>query len=100
MADPMSERAVTSAAAAEETDSSAGAAGVVSGRRPFDVPFDTTDEAALVRALMARDGRAATEAWRHFQPMVSRFLLRFFGTAPGRQADRQDLCQEVFMRFF
>ena len=54
------------------------------------------DEVALVRALMARDGRAAGDAWAFFLPMVSRFLRRYFGSA----TDRQDLCQEVFLRFF
>jgi len=54
------------------------------------------DDAALARALMARDGRAAALAWRQYLPLVSGFLRRFFGP----RCDRQDLCQEVFLRFF
>jgi RNA polymerase sigma-70 factor, ECF subfamily len=54
------------------------------------------DDAALAAALLARERRAAGEAWSRFSPMVLGMLRRFFG--PG--ADRQDLCQEVFLRFF
>jgi RNA polymerase sigma-70 factor (ECF subfamily) len=54
------------------------------------------DDAALAAALLARDGGAATRAWSRFSPMVLGVLRRFFG--PG--TDRQDLCQEVFLRFF
>jgi RNA polymerase sigma-70 factor (ECF subfamily) len=55
-----------------------------------------SDETALAAALLAREPRAATEAWELYSPLVLRFLQRFFG--PG--CDRQDLCQEVFLRFF
>src|SRR4051812_43898527 len=83
----MSDRARTNAAAAaKETE------------MPSEAP--PLDEAALVRALLARDGRVATEALRHFQPMAARFLRRFFGPSPVRKEDLEDLCQEVFMRFF
>jgi RNA polymerase sigma-70 factor (ECF subfamily) len=54
------------------------------------------DDAALAAALLARERGAAVEAWTRFSPMVLGLLRRFFG--PG--ADRQDLCQEVFLRFF
>jgi RNA polymerase sigma-70 factor (ECF subfamily) len=54
------------------------------------------DDAALAAALVAKERGAAVEAWSRFSPMVLGLLRRFFG--PG--ADRQDLCQEVFMRFF
>jgi RNA polymerase sigma-70 factor (ECF subfamily) len=54
------------------------------------------DDAALASALLARDRRAAVRAWSRYSPFVLGVLRRFFG--PG--ADRQDLCQEVFLRFF
>jgi RNA polymerase sigma-70 factor (ECF subfamily) len=54
------------------------------------------DDAALALALLGRDPRAAAEAWTLYSPMVLGFLHRFFGPGP----DRQDLCQEVFLRFF
>jgi len=54
------------------------------------------DDAALAAALLAKERGAAVEAWSRFSPMVLGLLRRFFGPGP----DRQDLCQEVFMRFF
>jgi RNA polymerase sigma-70 factor, ECF subfamily len=54
------------------------------------------DEPSLVVALIARDPGAARLAWTRLSPLVMRVLRRYFG--PG--ADRQDLCQEVFLRFF
>jgi RNA polymerase sigma-70 factor (ECF subfamily) len=54
------------------------------------------DESALAAALVARDPRAARIAWTRLSPMVMRLLHRYFGPGP----DRQDLCQEVFLRFF
>ena len=54
------------------------------------------DDAALAGALIARDRDAPNRAWSRLSPLVLRLLRRYFG--PG--ADRQDLCQEVFLRFF
>jgi RNA polymerase sigma-70 factor (ECF subfamily) len=54
------------------------------------------DDASLAAALIARDRDAPTLAWTRLSPLVLRLLRRYFG--PG--TDRQDLCQEVFMRFF
>ena len=54
------------------------------------------DETALAAALVARDPRAARIAWMRLSPIVMRLLHRYFGPGP----DRQDLCQEVFLRFF
>jgi RNA polymerase sigma-70 factor (ECF subfamily) len=54
------------------------------------------DDAALAAALLAHERGAAARAWSRFSPVVVGVLRRFFG--PG--ADRQDLCQEVFLRFF
>jgi RNA polymerase sigma-70 factor (ECF subfamily) len=56
------------------------------------------DDAALAAALRARDPAAAGQAWARFSPLVFNLLRRFFG--PGPEVDRQDLCQEVFLRFF
>jgi RNA polymerase sigma-70 factor (ECF subfamily) len=57
---------------------------------------DQTLGYGLVGALRARDPRAAVEAWSLLSPLVWRMLGRFQDHA----ADRQDLCQEVFLRFF
>ena len=54
------------------------------------------DDTSLAAALAAREPQAATIAWTRLSPLVLRLLRRYFG--PG--ADRQDLCQEVFLRFF
>jgi RNA polymerase sigma-70 factor, ECF subfamily len=54
------------------------------------------DDAALATALIARDPHAAGLAWTRLSPLVLRLLRRYFGPGP----DRQDMCQEVFLRFF
>jgi RNA polymerase sigma-70 factor (ECF subfamily) len=54
------------------------------------------DDASLAAALIARERDAPAQAWRRLSPLVLRLLRRYFGPGP----DRQDLCQEVFMRFF
>jgi RNA polymerase sigma-70 factor (ECF subfamily) len=54
------------------------------------------DDASLAAALIARDREAPTQAWTRLSPLVLRLLRRYFGPGP----DRQDLCQEVFLRFF
>jgi RNA polymerase sigma-70 factor (ECF subfamily) len=54
------------------------------------------DDAALAAALIARDRDAPGQAWSRLSPLVLRLLRRYFGPGP----DRQDLCQEVFLRFF
>lgn len=54
------------------------------------------DDGALARALLARDPRAAQEAWETYSPMVIGYFRRFLGL--GQQ--RHDLCQEVFLRLF
>jgi RNA polymerase sigma-70 factor (ECF subfamily) len=56
-------------------------------------PFSGVD---LVAALRARDPRAARAAWSQLAPLVRRTLRRFRDAG----ADREDLCQEVFLRFF
>lgn len=63
--------------------------------------LSTRDDAALAAALRARDRQAAAEAWARFAPVVLGILQRFFGPGSGADSvDRQDLCQEVFLRFF
>ncbi len=54
------------------------------------------DDAALAAALRMREPRAAIEAARAYGPLVRRIVSRFLGPA----GDVQDLCQEVFLRFF
>jgi RNA polymerase sigma-70 factor (ECF subfamily) len=54
------------------------------------------DDASLAAALIARERQAAAQAWTRLSPLVLRLLRRYFGPGP----DRQDLCQEVFLRFF
>jgi RNA polymerase sigma-70 factor (ECF subfamily) len=54
------------------------------------------NDAFLVDALVARDPRAAAVAWTRLSPLVLSVLRRYFGNGH----DRQDLCQEVFLRFF
>src|SRR6478735_6051425 len=54
------------------------------------------DDASLAAALIARERDAPAEAWTRLSPLVMRLLRRYFGPGP----DRQDLCQEVFLRFF
>jgi RNA polymerase sigma-70 factor (ECF subfamily) len=50
----------------------------------------------LVAGLRARDPRAAREAWSTLSPLVSHQIRRTFDAG----ADREDLAQEVFLRFF
>jgi RNA polymerase sigma-70 factor, ECF subfamily len=52
--------------------------------------------AALAAALLAREPRAAADAWSAYAPRVQRYLR----CQLGPRADWEDLCQEVFLRFF
>lgn len=54
------------------------------------------DDATLAAALLAREPGAASHAWTLLSPLVLGFLRRYFGP----RADHEDLCQEVFARFF
>src|SRR5688500_1410766 len=74
---------------------------MVSGRNASPLPLlrsvpAADDDTSLAAALAAREPQAATIACARLSPLVLGLLLRYFG--PG--ADRQDLCQEVFLRFF
>jgi RNA polymerase sigma-70 factor (ECF subfamily) len=54
---------------------------------------------ALVAALRRGEPRAELAAWNRFSPRVDRTLRRLLG--PGEDsASREDLLQEVFIRFF
>jgi len=53
-------------------------------------------DGSLAAALIAGDPGAAREAWTRLLPLVRRILRGYFGAGP----DHQDLCQEVFLRFF
>jgi RNA polymerase sigma-70 factor (ECF subfamily) len=53
-------------------------------------------DVALVEALRRRDPGAELAAWNRFSPAVDRTLRRLLG--PGQE--REDLLQEVFLRFY
>ena len=53
-------------------------------------------DARLAAALLAGEPGAAEQAWTLLSPLVGRVLFRQLGDGP----DHQDLCQEVFLRFF
>ena len=55
------------------------------------------DDVALAAALRAREPRAAVDVAEAYGPLVRRIVSRFLGPSGG---DTQDLCQEVFLRFF
>jgi RNA polymerase sigma-70 factor (ECF subfamily) len=59
-------------------------------------PLSQDDDTGLAGALLTRDPQAAEVAWRRFSPVAVRILRRYFGPGP----DRQDLTQEIFLRFF
>jgi RNA polymerase sigma-70 factor (ECF subfamily) len=53
-------------------------------------------DTALAEALIRGEGQAPYQAWQRFEPLARGYLQRMVG--PG--ADEDDLCQEVFLRFF
>jgi RNA polymerase sigma-70 factor (ECF subfamily) len=57
---------------------------------------DAPSDAAIAEALKRGDRRAELEAWNRFSPGAARSLRRMLGPGP----DREDLLQEVFLRFF
>lgn len=59
-------------------------------------PAVAVDDVALSAALRAREARASIEVVRAYGPLVRRIVSRFLGPV----GDPQDLCQEVFLRFF
>jgi RNA polymerase sigma-70 factor (ECF subfamily) len=71
---------------------------VASARPPADVGDGGGDRSsgALSAALLAGAPDAARRAWADLSPVATRILRRYFGPGP----DRQDLCQEAFLRLF
>lgn len=60
---------------------------------------DLDSDESLVAALRRGERRAELAAWNRFSPRVDRTLRRLLG--PGEDpSSREDLLQEVFMRFF
>jgi RNA polymerase sigma-70 factor (ECF subfamily) len=57
---------------------------------------DARTDAALAEALRSGDRSAELEAWNRFSPGAAEMLRRLLGPGP----DREDLMQEVFLRFF
>jgi RNA polymerase sigma-70 factor (ECF subfamily) len=53
-------------------------------------------DAAIAEALRRGDRQAELEAWNRFSPGATETLRRLLGPGP----DREDLLQEVFLRFF
>jgi RNA polymerase sigma-70 factor (ECF subfamily) len=68
------------------------------GLKPFRVVQGeaSNSDAALVDALRRGDPGAELAAWNRFSPGVDRTLRRLMG--PGQE--REDLLQEVFLRFY
>ncbi len=64
-------------------------------RRPTAVDRAAQD-ASLAAALLVGAPDAPRRAWARLSPLVRRILRQRFGGSP----DEQDLCQEVFLRFF
>jgi RNA polymerase sigma-70 factor (ECF subfamily) len=60
-----------------------------------DAPIRETDQ-ALVEALRRGDPRAELAVWNRFSPRVDGTLRRLLGP----ESEREDLLQEVFIRFF
>jgi RNA polymerase sigma-70 factor (ECF subfamily) len=60
---------------------------------------DDGSDAAVVHALRRGEARAELDAWNRFSARVDGTLRRLLG--PGQpSSDREDLLQEVFIRFF
>jgi len=60
---------------------------------------DLESDASLVAALRRGERRAELAAWNRFSPRVDRTLRRLLGPRED-STSREDLLQEVFMRFF
>ena len=57
---------------------------------------DTRSDAEIAEALKRGDRGAELEAWNRFSPGTAQTLRRLLGPGP----DREDLLQEVYLRFF
>ncbi len=65
-------------------------------RTPEQVQAWRDDDAALAEALLAGQPGATARAWTRLSPLVRRIVGQHFPSS----ADGQDLCQEIFLRFF
>ncbi|HVZ71673.1 MAG TPA: sigma-70 family RNA polymerase sigma factor [Polyangia bacterium] len=54
----------------------------------------------VVLALRRGEPSAELDAWNRFSPGIDAALRRMLGPAGGEGAEREDLLQEVFLRFF
>ena len=59
-------------------------------------PNGEPTDAAIAEALRRGERRAELEAWNRFSPGAAQTLARLLGPGP----DREDLLQEVFLRFY
>jgi len=73
---------------------------VLPGGGSGSAPADDGSDAALVLALRSGAARAELDAWNRFAPRVDGTLRRLLGPGPDGGPDREDLLQEVFIRFF
>jgi RNA polymerase sigma-70 factor (ECF subfamily) len=64
--------------------------------RTLELEARRDEDAALAAALLDGEPGATDRAWTQLSPLVLRILRRYFAPGP----DNQDLCQEVFLRFF
>lgn len=65
-------------------------------RTPQQVQAWRDDDELLADALMSGQPGAHARAWTRLSPLVRRIVGQHFPASP----DGQDLCQEVFLRFF
>jgi RNA polymerase sigma-70 factor (ECF subfamily) len=68
---------------------------VIRGSATGEPKGEPTD-AAIAEALRRGERQAELEAWNRFSPGVAQTLARLLGPGP----DREDLLQEVFLRFY
>jgi RNA polymerase sigma-70 factor (ECF subfamily) len=66
------------------------------GPRTTEQEARRDEDAALAAALLGGEPGAPDRAWTQLSPLVLRILRRYFASG----SDHQDLCQEVFLRFF
>ncbi len=72
---------------------------IVMGASPFRIvrgDGQSPSDAEIAEALRRGDRAAELEAWNRFSPGTAETLRRLLGPGP----DREDLLQEVYLRFF
>jgi len=70
--------------------------GTTSFRVIRGAPGGEPTDAAIAEALRRGERQAELEAWNRFSPGAAQTLARLLGPGP----DREDLLQEVFLRFY